>query len=122
MSVDSSGILVSRCTRFFPRADVRGLQGRPLREDIRANDPYTDLYAYRFPSKEGPQFKKGTVVNLAFQCAGLVIVLAMSAWYRMENKRRDKVEGGRPPKGTALNVIEEHDLATGMSWMRLICG
>ncbi len=37
----------------------------------------------------------------------------MTLFYRWENKRRDKVEGGRPPKGEFINVVEEHDLAIG---------
>lgn len=73
--------------------------------------------AFLFPSKEGPQFRKGCIVNLAFQSMGLVIALAMTLYYRWENKRRDRVEGGRPPKGTPLNVLEEHDLATGFRYV-----
>lgn len=38
----------------------------------------------------------------------------MTAW---QNKRRDTVEGGRPPKGTTLNVLEDYDLAEGKSLM-----
>jgi hypothetical protein len=41
----------------------------------------------------------------------------MSVYYRWENTRRDRVEGGRPPKGTVLNVIEEHDLAPGFRYV-----
>ncbi len=37
----------------------------------------------------------------------------MTLYYRMENKRRDRVEGGRPAKGAVLDVIEQHDLAPG---------
>jgi hypothetical protein len=36
---------------------------------------------------------------------------------RWENKRRDKVEGGAPAKGTVLNVIEDHDLAVGFRYI-----
>ena len=39
----------------------------------------------------------------------------MTLWYRWENRRRDKVEGGRPPKGTPLDTLEKHDLAPGES-------
>jgi hypothetical protein len=34
-----------------------------------------------------------------------------------ENARRDRVEGGRPPSGEVLNVVEEHDLARGFRYM-----
>ena len=70
---------------------------------------------HSFPSNESPQFSKGCIVNITFQCLGLVIVAGMSLWYRWENKRRDKVEGGRPPMGTALDTIEKFDLAPGKS-------
>ncbi len=66
-----------------------------------------------FPSKEGPQYHKGTIVNLAFQVLGLVLVLIMSAYYRYENRRRDRVEGGRPPTGQPLEVQEKFDFAPG---------
>ncbi|WVQ66264.1 uncharacterized protein L199_004443 [Kwoniella botswanensis] len=75
------------------------------------------LAAFLFPSKEGPQYRKGAIVNIAFQALGLVLVLAMTAWYRYENKRRDRVEGGRPPKGTPVNVVEQYDLAPGFRYV-----
>lgn len=40
----------------------------------------------------------------------------MTAYYRRENARRDAVEGGRPPKGEMLNVVQEHDLARGFRY------
>jgi hypothetical protein len=78
--------------------------------------------ARSFPSKEAPRFHKGTSVNIAFQCFGLVLALCMTASYRYENRRRDKIEGGRPAFGEALNVQEECDLAPGrcsVSWRRM---
>ncbi|WWC86436.1 uncharacterized protein L201_001313 [Kwoniella dendrophila CBS 6074] len=75
------------------------------------------LAAFLFPSKEGPQYRKGAIVNIAFQALGLILVLAMTMYYRYENKRRDKVEGGRPPKGTPINVVEEYDLAPGFRYV-----
>lgn len=69
----------------------------------------------RFPSKEGPQFHKGCILNITFQCLGLLIMLGMTTYFRLENKRRDKVEGGRPPKGSYLETFEKFDLAPGTS-------
>lgn len=71
----------------------------------------------RFPSKEGPQYRKGGIVNVTFQCLGLVLVLAMTAWYRYENKRRDKVEGGRPAKGEVVDTLHQFDLAPGFRYV-----
>ncbi|ORX37396.1 major facilitator superfamily domain-containing protein [Kockovaella imperatae] len=73
--------------------------------------------AFMFPSTEKPQFRKGCIINVAFQCLGLVLVLGMSLYYRWENKRRDKVEGGRPPRGAALDTMEQHDLAPGFRYV-----
>jgi hypothetical protein len=40
----------------------------------------------------------------------------MTLYYRYENARRDRVEGGRPAAGEVLNVVEEHDLARGFRY------
>ncbi|KAJ9097419.1 hypothetical protein QFC19_006789 [Naganishia cerealis] len=61
----------------------------------------------------GPRFVKGIALNIAFQALGFILALSMSAYYRWENKRRDRVEGGRPPKDAVLNTMEEFDLAPG---------
>ena len=42
-------------------------------------------------------------------------MLGMTTYLRLENKRRDKVEGGRPPKGSHLETFEKFDLAPGES-------
>lgn len=73
--------------------------------------------SFLFPSNEGLQFTKGCSINIAFQCLGFVIALAMTLYYRMENKRRDKVEGGRPPAGTPLETMEKFDLAPGFRYV-----
>ncbi|GFZ45527.1 hypothetical protein JCM24511_03253 [Saitozyma sp. JCM 24511] len=72
--------------------------------------------AFLFPSAEGPQFTKGCSVNIAFQALGFCIVIGMTLWYRWENRRRDKVEGGRPPVGSALEVLDKYDLAPGFRY------
>ena len=42
-------------------------------------------------------------------------MLGMTTYLRLENKKRDKVEGGRPPKGSHLETFEKFDLAPGES-------
>jgi hypothetical protein len=71
------------------------------------------LASYSFPTSQGPKFTKGITLNIAFQALGFILALAMSAYYRWENKRRDRVEGERPAPGAVLNTMEEHDLARG---------
>lgn len=70
-----------------------------------------------FPSKEGPQYHKGCTVNVTFACLGLCIMLGMTTYLRLENKRRDKVEGGRPPKGSHIETLEQFDLAPGFRYV-----
>ncbi|GAA5971283.1 hypothetical protein JCM11641_008293 [Rhodosporidiobolus odoratus] len=75
------------------------------------------LASFLFPSNEGPRFIKGASVNIAFQCLGLLIALCMTLYYRAENKRRDRVEGGRPPKGTRIEGCRtEYDKAVGFRY------
>ncbi|KAJ7613445.1 major facilitator superfamily domain-containing protein [Roridomyces roridus] len=74
------------------------------------------LAAFLFPSTEGPRFVKGCATNIAFSCLGLILTLCMTTWYRWENRRRDRVEGGKPPQDVVLNVMEEYDLATGFRY------
>jgi hypothetical protein len=75
------------------------------------------LASFSFPDDEKPRFIRGITLNIAFAALGFCIALGMTAWYRRENARRDRVEGGPPPKGEALNVVEEHDLARGFRYM-----
>ena len=68
------------------------------------------LASFSFPDDEAPRYVKGITLNISFTALGMIISLSMSAYYRWQNVRRDKVEGGRPPVGEVLNEIEEHDL------------
>ncbi|OXG87344.1 hypothetical protein C346_03237 [Cryptococcus neoformans D17-1] len=69
--------------------------------------------AFLFPTAEGPQYIKGASINIAFNALGLIIAVIMTIYFRWENRRRDKREGGRPPRGTYLDVGNKYDLAPG---------
>jgi hypothetical protein len=71
------------------------------------------LAAFLFPTPEGPRFVKGCATNLAFAVLGFIISVGMTVYYRVENKRRDEREGGKPPRDMPINVLEEYDLAKG---------
>ncbi|WVQ83605.1 hypothetical protein IAT38_005746 [Cryptococcus sp. DSM 104549] len=73
--------------------------------------------SFLFPDHQGPQYRLGASICLGFQTLGLVITLAMSLYYRWENRRRDKVEGGRPPKDAPLNTMKEYDRAVGFRYV-----
>ena len=69
--------------------------------------------SFSFPSKEGPQYKKGVAINIAFQLLGAALALAMTMYCRLENRRRDKVEGGRPATAEGLDVKTHFEKAPG---------
>lgn len=73
------------------------------------------LAAFSFPTPEAPKYVKGCILNVAFQSLGLVLALSHTAYFRWENRRRDKIEGA-PIKGETLNTIEEYDLARGFRY------
>ena len=74
---------------------------------------YTSIVSpFIFPTTEKPKWHKGFGLNLAFTLLAIILSLAMSAYYHMENRRRDRVEGP-PAKGVVVDVINEHDLARG---------
>jgi hypothetical protein len=44
----------------------------------------------------------------------LAIALALTTYFRLENRRRDRKEGGRPLKNTVIeDVLTKFDRATG---------
>ena len=72
---------------------------------------------FLFPKTEGPAFSKGTYVNIAFQSLGFVIAIGLTLWYRYENARRDKAEGGRPPKTERIDISEHYDRSVGFRYV-----
>ncbi|GAA5870519.1 hypothetical protein JCM16303_001509 [Sporobolomyces ruberrimus] len=65
------------------------------------------LAAFSFPKNQGPRYVKGASLNIAFQALGLLITLAMTTYYRLENRRRDKRDGGKPLKGLPIEGLHE---------------
>ncbi|GAA5892237.1 hypothetical protein JCM8208_001489 [Rhodotorula glutinis] len=75
------------------------------------------LASFLFPKAKGPRYIKGASLNIAFQALGLLIALGMTLYYRAENKRRDRVEGGRLPKGMKPeNMTVDYDHAIGFRY------
>jgi hypothetical protein len=72
------------------------------------------LASYLFPTSQAPQYNEGCIINIAFQAFGMVLALGMTLYYRWENKRRDRLEGGRPEAHAHLDVVSKYDLAPGM--------
>ena len=67
--------------------------------------------------RSAPQYTKGATLNIAFQVLGLLIAIGMTVYYRMENKKRDEAEGGRPPKGDRLDFGDRYDLVHGFRYV-----
>ncbi|BEJ00154.1 hypothetical protein CcaverHIS631_0500110 [Cutaneotrichosporon cavernicola] len=78
--------------------------------------------SFIFPSKEGPQYIPGVAVNIAFQCFGATVAILMTLYYRFENGRRDRLEGGRPEDSSNLNVQEDFDRAKGFRHTSTVAG
>ncbi|GJN87727.1 hypothetical protein Rhopal_000682-T1 [Rhodotorula paludigena] len=75
------------------------------------------LGSFIFPKNEGPRYVKAASLNIAFQCLGLLISLSMTLYYRWENRRRDKREGGKPAKGLRIEGLhEDYDHAVGFRY------
>jgi hypothetical protein len=78
---------------------------------------YTGIVSpFIFPTSQKPTWHVGFGLNLAFSVLAIILSLGMTMHYHMENKRRDRVEGGPPAKGVVLDVINQHDLAPGKSF------
>lgn len=59
---------------------------------------------------------------LLLRRSGLAIALALTTYFRLENRRRDRKEGGRPLKNTVIeDVLTKFDRATGLSFLALFC-
>ncbi|GAA5991558.1 hypothetical protein JCM10908_005762 [Rhodotorula pacifica] len=73
--------------------------------------------AFLFPAPEGPRFRKGAATNLAFASLGLCIAFLLTCYFRLENRRRDEREGGRPPADLPIeNIDTEYDRAVGFRY------
>jgi hypothetical protein len=63
-----------------------------------------------------PSLPLGALADLLllFRRSGLAIALALTTYFRLENRRRDRKEGGRPLKNTVIeDVLTKFDRATG---------
>ncbi|ORY82359.1 major facilitator superfamily domain-containing protein [Leucosporidium creatinivorum] len=75
------------------------------------------LAAFVFPSAEGPRYVKGNLLNIAFQSLGFCLALFHYVYFKWENARRDRVEGGKPEKGAILDTLDLYDKAPGFRYV-----
>ena len=55
---------------------------------------------------------------MAFSCLGLLIVTAVTLYYKRENARRDAAEGGRPAPDAHVDCREHFDKSVGCKHFR----
>ena len=56
---------------------------------------------------------KGAALNIAFSCLGIFISLGLSAWYRLQNRSRDRKEHGPVAKPGEDEIRTYFDKAGG---------
>ena len=79
------------------------------------------LAAFLFPKSERPRLVKGASTNIAFQTLGVVLATSMTCYYRYQNRKRDREEGGAPPKGMHIDgIATEFDKAKGERYSDLL--
>nr|A0A2Z4HQ22.1 RecName: Full=MFS-type transporter efuF; AltName: Full=Enfumafungin biosynthesis cluster protein F [Hormonema carpetanum]AWW17215.1 transporter [Hormonema carpetanum] len=57
-----------------------------------------------FASKTAPKYIPALIVTATFQGVGIVLVLGFGAWFRWDNRRRDRVQGVRIRTGDVATV------------------
>lgn len=75
------------------------------------------LAAFSFPSAEGPRYVKGNLLNIAFQSLGFCLALFHYIYFKRENAKRDRAEGGKPEKGAVLDTLNLYDKAPGFRYV-----
>ena len=69
-----------------------------------------------FPSSDKPLWRKGFALNLAFNALAIAVAIVLFVCLRMENARRDRKEGPRPPNMADVDVHTYNDLAPGFRY------
>ncbi|KAA1472445.1 MFS general substrate transporter [Dentipellis sp. KUC8613] len=74
------------------------------------------LGAHLFPATEGPRYIKGFAISCALQFLGALCALLLTIYHRLENERRDRVEG-KPTPGVTVDTSELADKAIGFRYV-----
>ncbi|KAF8185966.1 MFS general substrate transporter [Pholiota molesta] len=76
------------------------------------------LSTWRFPTKEGPKFRKTTIMNLTFSC--IVVVGSLLNLLYLKRKNKEKAQPGYREKVLAKYVTDEKETDGGLqAWMEL---
>lgn len=74
------------------------------------------LGSYIYPSREGPAYTRGFAICCAFAWWGALLALLLSYLLRLENRRRDLLEG-KPTPGETPNTAVHADKAEGFRYV-----
>ncbi|KAG9119983.1 hypothetical protein FRC07_004711 [Ceratobasidium sp. 392] len=75
------------------------------------------LGSYIYPSREGPAYRRGFAICCGFAWWGAFLALVLSFLLHLENRRRDKREGGKPASGETPNTAVHADKAEGFRYV-----
>ncbi|KAG8693711.1 hypothetical protein FRC09_010342 [Ceratobasidium sp. 395] len=75
------------------------------------------LGSYIYPSREGPAYTRGFAICCGFAWWGAFLALVLSFLLHLENRRRDKREGGKLAPGETPNTAIHADKAEGFRYV-----
>lgn len=75
------------------------------------------LGSYIYPSRERPAYKRGFAICCGFAWWGALVAVTLSILLHLENRRRDRREGGKPKAGETPNTAIHADKAEGFRYV-----
>ncbi|GAB5588219.1 hypothetical protein Unana1_03119 [Umbelopsis nana] len=78
---------------------------------------FSILASFSFPSSQGPLYIQGMALNLAFSVLTGLLGLSLFIILKMENKRRDSIEGPPPENLSRIETAQYFDKATGFRYV-----
>ncbi|CAE6341743.1 unnamed protein product [Rhizoctonia solani] len=75
------------------------------------------LGSYIYPEREAPRYIRGFAICCGFAWWGFLLACTLSGLWWLENRRRDRVEGGRPDEGIAPDTALHADKAVGFRYV-----
>ncbi|CAE6477456.1 unnamed protein product [Rhizoctonia solani] len=74
------------------------------------------LGSYIYPEKDAPQYTRGFAICCGFSWWGFMLSCILSGLWWLENRKRDREEGGRPDEGIAPDTAIYADKAVGFRY------
>lgn len=74
------------------------------------------LGSYIYPARDSPAYTRGFAICCGFAWWGFFLACTLSGLLWLENRRRDRKEGGRPVEGVAPNTAVHADKAEGFRY------